>query len=118
MIFRGHIDQVSGDRWITATDNLGEEAKLNLRLDLRNHSTSGFSWGFMGSGCSQSALAVLAYYMGDERALYNYMFFKWRYMATIDMDKEWTISSDDIDLMLKEFLTETVSEYQATAMKH
>lgn len=33
---------------------------LPPRLDLRNHSPSGFDWGGAGSGCAQLALAILA----------------------------------------------------------
>ncbi|HEY3856318.1 MAG TPA: DUF6166 domain-containing protein [Verrucomicrobiae bacterium] len=33
---------------------------LNLRLDLWNHSPSGFEWGYAGSGPAQLALALLA----------------------------------------------------------
>lgn len=37
---------------------------LPLRLDLANHSPSGFEWGYMGSGPAQLALALLADHYG------------------------------------------------------
>jgi hypothetical protein len=39
---------------------------LPLRLDLWNHSPTGFNWGYTGSGPSQLALAILADYLGVE----------------------------------------------------
>src|SRR4051812_46644555 len=38
---------------------------LELRLDLVNHSPTGFGWGYGGSGPAQLALAILADYLGD-----------------------------------------------------
>ena len=41
---------------------------LPLRLDIRNHSPSGFEWGYGGSGPAQLALALVADCAGDELA--------------------------------------------------
>lgn len=49
---------------------------LDLRLDLHNHSPTGFEWGYGGSGPAQLALAVLADCLGDEYALDFYQDFK------------------------------------------
>jgi hypothetical protein len=38
---------------------------LPWRLDLGNHSPTGFEWGFLGSGPAQLALALLAHRLGD-----------------------------------------------------
>jgi hypothetical protein len=40
---------------------------LNPRLDLWNHSPTGFEWGYAGSGPAQLALALLADCLGDRR---------------------------------------------------
>lgn len=45
---------------------------LDPRLDLRNHSPTGFEWGYSGSGPSQLALALLADVMGDEEIAQRY----------------------------------------------
>ena len=46
---------------------------LNLRLDLYNHSPTGFEWGYSGSGPAQLALALLADHLGNgEAALSHY----------------------------------------------
>jgi hypothetical protein len=35
-------------------------APLPLRLDIVNHSPTGFAWGYSGSGSAQLAVAILA----------------------------------------------------------
>lgn len=46
---------------------------LDLRLELRNHSPTGFDWGYCGSGPAQLALAILAHHCdSDEEALELY----------------------------------------------
>lgn len=50
---------------------------IDTKLDLKNHSPLGLSWGYSGSGCSQSALAVLCDFTKDgEFSLINYIDFK------------------------------------------
>lgn len=39
---------------------------LELRLDLCNHSPTGFEWGYGGSGPAQLALAILAHHFSVE----------------------------------------------------
>ena len=39
---------------------------LNPRLDLWNHSPTGFEWGDVGNGAAQLALALLADCLGDD----------------------------------------------------
>jgi hypothetical protein len=41
---------------------------LPLRCDIVNHSPTGFSWGYAGSGPAQLALAILADYFGCAHA--------------------------------------------------
>lgn len=66
---------------VTVTNAMNTYA-LDPRFDLRDHSPSGFSWGFGGSGPSQLALAILADALGDDaRALRLYQHFKWRTVA-------------------------------------
>jgi Family of unknown function (DUF6166) len=63
---------------------------LALRLDLRNHSPTGFAWGYGGSGPAQLALALLADALGDdERALQLYQAFKFR--VTANFGVRWQI---------------------------
>jgi hypothetical protein len=55
----------------------GHVGAIAERQDLRNHSPTGFSWGYGGSGPAQTALAILAHYThDDELALELYQTFK------------------------------------------
>jgi hypothetical protein len=69
---------------------------LNPRLDLFNHSPTGFEWGYCGSGPAQLALAILADYLGeDESALNLHQRFKWSVIAELPR-KAWTLTSSEI----------------------
>lgn len=71
--------------------------RLNPRLDLWNHSPTGFEWGYCGSGPAQLALAILADHFGnDEQALNFYQRFKWAVVAELP-GRGWTLASGDID---------------------
>lgn len=56
---------------------------LDPRLDLANHSPTGFAWAYGGSGPAQLALAILADVAGDEIALDLYQRFKAEEIATL-----------------------------------
>lgn len=68
---------------------------LEPRHDLRNLSTV-FEWGYVGSGPTQLALALLAHHRGAEEALKLYKEFAEAIIAEIKHD-EWTLSGDAID---------------------
>jgi hypothetical protein len=73
--FEGH--RVDGTFVVTAFGAAGEIAVLNPRTDLRNHSPTGFAWGYAGSGPAQLALALLSQVLGDDaRAVRLYQRFK------------------------------------------
>lgn len=69
---------------------------LDPRLDLRNHSPTGFEWGYSGSGPTQLALAILADLLqDDEQALRRYQRFK--EMVIAGLPKEgWTMTETEI----------------------
>ena len=68
--------------------------ELSLRTDLVNHSPTGFSWGYGGSGTSQLALAMTAHALDDERALDNYVDVKEEFL--VDSSKPISIAKSDI----------------------
>jgi len=71
--------------------------KLDPRLDLANHSPTGFMWGYGGSGPAQLALAILCDHLGDDRrALKAYQTFKFRVIAQIPMNESWTMTSEQV----------------------
>ena len=71
--------------------------RLPLRLDLDNHSPTGFEWGYGGSGPAQLALALLADVLkDDERALALHQRFKFKVIGALPRDPQWQLSSDFI----------------------
>jgi hypothetical protein len=101
MYYLGGIDQKTGERVVYRVRDDGFSATLNPRLDLRNHSPTGFQWGYGGSGPAQLALALLADHLGDdERALTLYQDFKWKVIAALPQDKGWTLDPEQIDAAL------------------
>jgi hypothetical protein len=74
---------------------------LNPRLDLWNHSPSGFEWVYCGSGPAQLALALLADHLADDRqALDLYQRFKWTVVVELPK-RRWTLTSREIDATLQ-----------------
>ncbi len=72
-------------------------APLNQRIDLRQLSTSGFEWGYEGSGPQKLALAMLADHYGDaSRALTHHKVFMEVVLSELRAD-EWTLTSVQID---------------------
>lgn len=64
---------------------------LPLRLDLANHSPTGFEWGYGGSGPAQLALAILADCLGDEHDALSWApYFKAHVVAALPHD-EWEL---------------------------
>src|SRR6185503_6025024 len=68
---------------------------LPLRLDIKNHSATGFAWGYAGSGPAQLALALLMDSTGDsELAQTHYQDFKSEVVS--QWADCWTISAKEI----------------------
>ena len=81
---------------------------LNPRLDLWNHSPTGFEWGYCGSGPAQLALALLADHLSDDRqALDIYQRFKWAVVAELPK-RGWTLTSHGIDQALERIRSQEV----------
>lgn len=79
---------------------------LNPRLDLYNHSPTGFEWGYGGSGPAQLALAILADHLDDdEQALNLYQHFKRTVIATLPTGG-WTLTETEIREALCRIQTE------------
>lgn len=89
-LYRGTM--IFGEVVVTVDGN-----KLPLRLDLFNHSPTGFSYGYGGSGPAQLALAILADFLGDDaRALVLYQPFKWKVIAQLKRDEPWTLTGAQV----------------------
>ena len=69
---------------------------LNPRLDLWNHSPSGFEWGYSGSGPAQLALALLADHLSDDdEAVRLHHDFKCEVVARLPY-RGWTLTDREI----------------------
>jgi Family of unknown function (DUF6166) len=90
-----------GSREGHAVDATVNGRPLNPRLDLYNHSPTGFEWGYSGSGPAQLALALLADHLGDDRkALAIYQSFKWAVVAGLSK-RGWKLTSRDVNQALE-----------------
>ena len=77
---------------------------LNPRLDLWNHSPTGFEWGYGGSGPAQLALAILADHLRDDEQAFNFHHrFKWAVVAEFP-HRSWALTSPQIDEVLNSLL--------------
>jgi hypothetical protein len=70
---------------------------LPLRLDLANHSPTGFEWGYGGSGPAQLALAILAdVFRNDQLAVRLHQRFKWDAIATLERTRPWQMTETEV----------------------
>jgi hypothetical protein len=69
---------------------------LPLCLDVRNHSPTGFSWGYLGSGPAQLALAICVDAVGRDRALQVYQGIKLRLIAKFPGDEPWVLTETEV----------------------
>ena len=70
---------------------------LDPCFELRNHSPTGFDWGYCGSGPAQLALAILAHHCeSNDEALDLYQRFKWAVIAGLPRIG-WSLNTRQID---------------------
>jgi len=81
--YHGSYDQSFGDSVVTIKRD-GETKTLDLRLDLGNHSPTGFAWGYGGSGPHQLSIAILSDFFGDECAKQYSHMFKWDVISRLE----------------------------------
>jgi hypothetical protein len=83
-----------------------DSQRLNPRLDLWNHSLTGFEWGYTGSGAAQLALALLADCLDDEAdAIGWHQDFKSAVVAGLPL-AGWTLTEQEIRETLYAFENE------------
>src|SRR5258706_15369756 len=89
--------------------------RLNPRLDLWNHSPTGFEWGYHGSGPAQLALALLADHLGnDQEAVRLHQDFKRAVVAGLDR-RHWTLTSDQIQHVVNQLKSEAPVSFTASS---
>jgi len=73
-----------------------DDRPLNPRLDLWNHSPTGFEWSYGGSGPAQLALALLADHLGNDQIAINaHQDFKRAVIANLPR-RGWTLTTRQI----------------------
>jgi hypothetical protein len=73
----------------------GKELSLKPSQKLRNHSPTGFCWGYSGSGPAQLALALLLHAgIPKEDALDLYQDFKARHISGLPNGKDFVVEID------------------------
>jgi hypothetical protein len=101
VVYQGVIVGDDTDRTIYARRGDGRSYALSLDQSLLfvNHSPTGFSWGYGGSGPAQLSFAILYDYFGEdlERARSLYMDFKFQVVARLDMNSGFTLDSKTIE---------------------
>lgn len=79
---------------------------LNPRLDLWNHSPTGFEWGYGGSGPAQLALALLADNFDADAAVKHHQRFKFEVVAGLPREG-WQLTSEQVRAWMAARLTST-----------
>lgn len=94
-VYRGF--RVQGEAFVTVAPPGGGVLPLlpGDSLKIRDHSPTGFNWGYHGSGPAQLALAILLDATGDaERALDQYQAFKWDVVSRFK--DEWSVTEAEV----------------------
>jgi len=87
---------------VTVREDDGPPRPLAPRLDLRNHSPTGFSWAYAGSGPAQLSLALLADALGDdEQAQDFYQDFKFKVVGRLPHEG-WILTEEQVRQKLTE----------------
>jgi len=79
----------------------GKVRELDPGNAIVNHSPTGFSWGYAGSGPAQLALALCRDVLGrggakTQHALRVYQAFKLRVIAKLPSDQDWELTEEQI----------------------
>jgi hypothetical protein len=95
--YRQYPNDTASDVIVTVTSAYGTKfLRIEPSLKLQNHSPTGFSWGYNGSGPAQLALAILLDFYGDkEIALAHYQDFKDAFVSR--WGDQWAITAPEIE---------------------
>jgi len=100
-----YFGQILNDGEIKDVDRIVTNVKSGKRLDLQaslmvvNHSPTGFSWGYLGSGPAQLSFAILLdHFNGDVvRAKALYHDFKFKVIQWLPMDNDFVLTDETIE---------------------
>src|SRR5262245_61437985 len=94
--YHGLRNHNGGPNTVTRLD--GQHGRpLDPCLDVRNHSPTGFEWGYGGSGPAQLALALCVDALDgdDPRAVRIYQHFKWSVVGSLDAES-WALTREEV----------------------
>src|SRR5216684_1262768 len=95
-VYSGRRDK-SGACTVRVVESDGDSRLLDPRLDLFNHSPTGFEWGYGGSGPAQLALAILADALGDgDSAVRLHQHYKFQVIGALPRDADWRITEAEV----------------------
>ena len=75
----------------------GKEIDLEKSLKFVNHSPDGFSWGYLGSGPSQLAFAILLEMFGEEAAKHFYQDFKRNIILPLPLGQDFVMTTEYVE---------------------
>lgn len=78
---RGRVATITLDSSTRSVSVDGKKLHISPSLGIRQHSPTGFAWGYGGSGPAQLALAILLRVVGADAALAHYQAFKRDHVA-------------------------------------
>jgi hypothetical protein len=112
-LYRGpRRTEPDGGKGKVFVEGIGQDGQHYIReldwyLDLANHSPTGLTWGFLGSGPAQCALAILADATGNpELAKRYHQRFKREVIATFPQDAELLIDEGVVRHMVDAYVLE------------
>lgn len=98
---RTYVGLRTPDGAVVVYHDAGEDYShpLPQRRDLRDHSPTGFEWGYAGSGPAQLALALAADLVGDDAALRYYQQLK-RHLVVRLPKGMWSLPATEVERVL------------------
>ena len=93
----------------TVSDGYWGRYQLNPRLDIKNIGRTGLTWGYMGSGPKQLAIAILADFADAEIAKQYYYDFARLVIAGLPYP-EWALTDKEVGAALKKIKAVATAE--------
>jgi len=87
----------------------GRTKLLDPRCDLRNNASTGFAWGYNGSGPAQLALAILIDYFGAKpggKALAEALYQPFKFTVIAALPDCWKMNFEEVGIVLCRRLTD------------
>ena len=85
----------------------GRKIPLEQSLKIREHSPTGFNWGYGGSGPAQTALAICLLYLDPEQATRAYQYFKRDLVSTLPQGEDFLLDCSIVEHWIDEWENNT-----------